>query len=115
MRSVRMVSRRSSYASETYFRKTRPRITSLYWLADSEPRSLSAAFHRVSLSSFIVEGASGSVFFLGGISACFLRDGRVDRDRAGGHALDEVRGQGANGVFMCAKVAQVVRGVIECA
>ncbi len=31
-------------------RNTRPRITSLYWLADSDPRSLSAAFQSVSLS-----------------------------------------------------------------
>src|SRR4051794_35492453 len=104
MRSVRMASRRSSYASETYFRKTRPRITSLYWLADSEPRSLSAAFHRVSLSSFIVEGASESVFFLGGISACSLRVGWIDRERAGGHAVDEVRDQVANCALVLAKV-----------
>src|ERR1700743_1907523 len=46
----------SCEASEMYFRNTRPRMTSLYWLADSEPRSLSAAFQSVSLSSFELEG-----------------------------------------------------------
>lgn len=32
-----------------------------------EPRSLSAAFHSVSFSSFIVDGAVGAAFFLGGM------------------------------------------------
>src|SRR5699024_11691312 len=61
--------RRAWNASETYFRNTSARITSLYWEASIEPRSLSAAFHNVSLSSFIV------LAVLGVATACFLRGG----------------------------------------
>src|SRR5699024_9616617 len=62
-------SRRASKASETYLRNTSPRITSLYWLASMEPRSLSAAFHSVSLSCFIV------VAVLGVATSCCLPRG----------------------------------------
>src|SRR6516225_158502 len=48
----------SPWASEMYLRNTSPRTTSLYWLAERDPRSLSAAFQSVSLSSFIVDGGS---------------------------------------------------------
>jgi hypothetical protein len=64
--SVRIPARRSSKASETYFRNTRPRMTSLYWEASIEPRSLSAAFQSVSFSSFMVDGA-GAAFGVRGM------------------------------------------------
>src|SRR6266498_3029427 len=68
--SVRICAWRSSKASETYLRKTNPRTTSLYCEASIEPRSLSAAFHSVSLSSFMVDGIA-SVLFFGGNSVPF--------------------------------------------
>ncbi|QRX89459.1 hypothetical protein [Mycobacterium tuberculosis] len=55
----------------------------MYWLADSDPRSLSAAFQSVSLSSFIVDGACGACFFLGGIPVSFLSMRRGDAGRGG--------------------------------
>src|SRR6478609_708901 len=65
-------------------------MTSLYWPADNDPRSLSAAFHRVSLSSFIVEGAVGWFFLRGGMSAClFLGIGLVEGHGPCGDALDQ--------------------------
>src|SRR5699024_1988690 len=67
--SAAISSLRSSKASETYLRNTSPRITSLYWLASMEPRSLSAAFHSVSLSCFIV------VAVLGVATSCCLPRG----------------------------------------
>ena len=39
-------------------------MTSLYCEASIDPRSLSAAFHSVSFSSFIVEGTPSGFFFV---------------------------------------------------
>src|SRR5206468_529874 len=108
----------SSYASETYFRNTRPRMTSLYWCADREPRSLSAAFQSVSLSSFIVDGAVGVAFARGGTGLpafCWGGEylvgfGVVEGDGAGRDAVHQGGDQFVEALLAPPELGAVKRG-----
>src|SRR4051794_17975878 len=121
-RPIRICSRRSSYASETYFRNTSPRITSLYWCADSEPRSLSAAFQSVSLSSFIVDGAVGAAFARGGTGLPALCGGAeyvgvgfggVNGDGSGRDAVHQCGDQFVEAFFAPPELGAVLHGFGE--
>src|SRR5690554_1617935 len=92
-------------------------MTSLYCEASIEPRSLSAAFHSVSFSSFMVMGAEAALLFeRGGIVSVLLwsRSGEVDVKGTAGDSVYQGIGKGIESLKMKLSVEASPRHQGEC-